>query len=120
LHLLPRFLLSRIGVSSSQRRLGIRRLLPLFLETGDVRGGAGPMGVRNRAENDCRLGSPDVRALASPHNLQYVPCRVSLPYLLQCGLNSSHQKFETGIFVYSSCIFEFWNTICFCATVQYI
>jgi hypothetical protein len=36
LHLRPRFLLSRIGVSSSRRRLGIRRPLSLFLDAGDV------------------------------------------------------------------------------------
>jgi hypothetical protein len=44
LHLPHRFLLPRLGVSSSSRRwLGIRRLISLFLDDGDVRGGAGPV-----------------------------------------------------------------------------
>jgi hypothetical protein len=44
LHLHPRFLLSRLGVSSSRCRLGIRHPLSLFLDASDVRGGMGPRG----------------------------------------------------------------------------
>jgi hypothetical protein len=50
LHLHPRFLLPRLGVSSSSRRwLGIRCPLPFFLDIGDVRGVPDSTWVRETA-----------------------------------------------------------------------
>jgi hypothetical protein len=58
LHFPPLLLLPRLGVSSSRRRLGIRRLLPL-LDAGDIQDDAGPTWLRKMVrKNDCRRGRP--------------------------------------------------------------
>jgi hypothetical protein len=58
LHLRPYFLLSRLGVSSSRRRLGIRCPSPL-LDAGDTFGA-----VR---ETYCKRGCPDVLLVWTSH-----------------------------------------------------